>query len=67
MIFGGIQKLSLIDFPGKVSAVVFAAGCDLSCPYCHNPELVTAKNLKTLDEEEVLAFLAKRKPVFKGR
>lgn len=66
MIFGGIQKLSLIDFPGKVSAVVFAAGCDFSCPYCHNPELVSAKSVKTLGEDEVLAFLEKRKVMLDG-
>ncbi|MBI5844180.1 MAG: anaerobic ribonucleoside-triphosphate reductase activating protein [Deltaproteobacteria bacterium] len=66
MIFGGIQKLSLIDFPGKVSAVVFAAGCDFSCPYCHNPELVTVKSAQTLDEDEVLAFLEKRKVMLDG-
>ncbi|MBW1732531.1 MAG: 4Fe-4S cluster-binding domain-containing protein [Deltaproteobacteria bacterium] len=37
---GGIQKCSLIDFPGKVSCVVFVTGCNFRCPYCHNPELV---------------------------
>ncbi|MBW2027182.1 MAG: 4Fe-4S cluster-binding domain-containing protein [Deltaproteobacteria bacterium] len=36
---GGIQKCSLIDFPGKVSCVVFVTGCNFRCPYCHNPEL----------------------------
>ncbi len=39
MFFGGIQKNSLIDFPGKVSCVLFLSGCNFTCPYCHNPEL----------------------------
>jgi pyruvate formate lyase activating enzyme len=39
----GLERASLIDYPGKVSAVVFTYGCNLRCPYCHNPELVTEK------------------------
>ncbi|MFP4036222.1 MAG: anaerobic ribonucleoside-triphosphate reductase activating protein [Desulfobacteraceae bacterium] len=41
MVIGGIQKSSLIDYPGKVSCVLFLSGCNFRCPYCHNPELVT--------------------------
>lgn len=40
MLIAGLQKLSLIDYPGKVAATVFTAGCNLSCPFCHNPSLV---------------------------
>ena len=40
MRFGGIQKTSLIDYPGQVSCVVFTLGCNFHCPYCHNPDLV---------------------------
>ena len=40
MVIGGLQKLSLSDFPGRVAAIVFTRGCNLRCPYCHNPELV---------------------------
>ena len=40
MNFGGIQKNSLIDYPGKVSCVIFLSGCNFDCPYCHNPSLV---------------------------
>ena len=36
----GLQKLSLLDFPGKVAATVFTGGCDLRCPFCHNAPLV---------------------------
>jgi len=39
MFFGGIQKNSLIDYPGKVSCVLFLSGCNFTCPYCHNPDL----------------------------
>ena len=39
MIFGGLQKSSLIDYPGKLSSVIFLSGCNFDCPYCHNPGL----------------------------
>lgn len=39
MIFGGLQTCSLIDFPGRISCVLFLSGCNFRCPYCHNPEL----------------------------
>ena len=41
MNIGGIQKSSLIDYPGRVSSVIFCSGCNFDCPYCHNPDLVT--------------------------
>ena len=40
MVFGGLQKSSLIDYPGKVSCVLFLSGCNFDCPFCHNPDLV---------------------------
>jgi len=40
MQIGGLQKSSLVDYPGKLSSVIFFAGCNFDCPYCHNPELV---------------------------
>jgi pyruvate formate lyase activating enzyme len=40
MILGGLQKLTLIDYPGYIAATVFTAGCNFRCPFCHNPELV---------------------------
>lgn len=43
IIIGGIQKSSLIDYPEKISAIIFTQGCNFRCPYCHNPELVNAK------------------------
>jgi pyruvate formate lyase activating enzyme len=44
----GLQKTSLVDYPGRVAAVFFLPGCNFACPYCHNPELVTNVDLSTL-------------------
>ena len=69
MVFGGIQKLTLIDYPGKVAATVFTVGCNFLCPYCHNPELVDGKKIKDqprVSEQEVLDFLATRQGLLEG-
>jgi pyruvate formate lyase activating enzyme len=63
MIIGGILKNSFIDYPSKISCVVFTAGCNFKCPYCHNPELVKRSSKPTIDTKEVFAFLKKRKPL----
>ncbi|MFA5088437.1 MAG: anaerobic ribonucleoside-triphosphate reductase activating protein [Candidatus Omnitrophota bacterium] len=56
-----MQKFSLIDYPGKASAVVFAQGCNFRCPFCHNPELVFPEAFSAcLSLDEVLAFLEER-------
>lgn len=65
MIIGGIQKNSLIDFPSKISCVIFTAGCNFDCPYCHNPDLVSPP-FTTLDPEEIFIFLKKRKSLLDG-
>ncbi len=62
MKIGGFQKVSLIDYPGKISAVVFTQGCNFRCPFCHNPELVDPERFANrILEPEILAFLEKRK------
>jgi pyruvate formate lyase activating enzyme len=62
MKIGGVQKFSLIDYPGRICAIVFTQGCNFHCPYCHNPELVDpAQYGPLLSEEEVISFLAKRR------
>lgn len=62
MKIGGLQRISLIDYPGRICAIIFTQGCNLRCPYCHNPELVDPQRCGPLfSEEEVLAFLEKRK------
>jgi pyruvate formate lyase activating enzyme len=60
MTFAGWQRTSLIDFPGKVAAVVFTGGCNLRCPFCHNPELVSGCGPDGVSAETVLAHLAAR-------
>ncbi|MFQ3620248.1 MAG: anaerobic ribonucleoside-triphosphate reductase activating protein [Spirochaetales bacterium] len=63
----GLEKTSLIDFPGFVSCVVFIRGCNLRCPYCHNPELVEGPEPDGMvDKEKILEFLRKRKAVLQG-
>ena len=63
MIIGGFQRFSLIDFPGKICAIIFTQGCNFRCPYCHNPELVDAKlpGGAAVSDGEVLSFLERRK------
>jgi pyruvate formate lyase activating enzyme len=64
---GGLQKLSLIDYPGTLAAVIFTQGCNMFCPYCHNPQLVYPYLFeKTLNENEILHFLKKRQNLLKG-
>ena len=59
MKIGGLQKVSLIDYPKEICAIVFTYGCNFRCPYCHNPELVTGTT-KFIDVNEVLEFLKSR-------
>lgn len=58
----GLQKLSMVDYPGKIAATVFTGGCNLRCPFCHNALLVTRlSESPALPAEEVLRFLRSRK------
>jgi pyruvate formate lyase activating enzyme len=67
VIIGGLQKVSLSDFPGKIAAIVFTRGCNFRCPYCHNPELVDPeKYAPPLEEKAVLAFLRSRIGMIQG-
>lgn len=60
MLIGGLQKSSLIDYPEKISAVIFTQGCNFRCPYCHNPELIEQNPNTVIDESEVIKFLTTR-------
>ena len=61
MLIGGLQKTSLLDYPGKISAIVFTQGCNFRCPYCHNPELLKADgNTLNMSVPSVLDFLKTR-------
>ena len=63
----GLQKLSMVDYPGKLAATVFTGGCNLRCPFCHNAPLVTRlSESPVLTEEEVLDFLSARKGFLDG-
>lgn len=66
MFIGGLQKFSLIDYPGKISAVIFTMGCNFRCPYCHNPELVEFNEENLIEENYVLSFLKERKRKLDG-
>lgn len=60
MIIKGFQKLTLLDYPGRVAATVFTPGCDFRCPFCHNASLVLDRNDEVHDPAEVLEFLKGR-------
>jgi pyruvate formate lyase activating enzyme len=67
MEIGGFQKTSLIDYAGRVSAVVFTRGCPFRCPYCHNPQLVDPERYaSTIPEEQVIRHLERRKGKLQG-
>jgi pyruvate formate lyase activating enzyme len=68
MIFGGWQKFSMIDFPGRPSAILFTQGCPFRCPFCHNPELLNAAQgmFAPITEEEILEFLQTRRGKLDG-
>ena len=61
MKIGGIQKLSLVDYPGKTSAAIFTIGCNMRCGYCHNPELVLPERYAdAIPENDIIDFLKMR-------
>ena len=62
----GLQKMTLLDYPGRVACTVFLAGCDLRCPFCHNSGLLEGSVPAELDDEALLAFLNKRKGLLDG-
>lgn len=62
----GLQKLTLLDYPGRTACTVFLGGCDLRCPFCHNSELLDGSLPAELDEAALLAFLRKRRGVLDG-
>lgn len=68
MKISGIQKLTLLDYPGTVACTLFTAGCNFRCPFCHNAMLVLPEQIEdaSLSEDEVLSFLKKRQGVLDG-
>lgn len=67
MIIHGFQKLTLLDYPGHTACTVFSGGCNFRCPFCHNAGLVLSPGqYDTVEEEEILAFLKKRRGILDG-
>lgn len=66
MIFRGLQKTTLIDYPGHIAATLFVDKCNFRCPYCQNPQLVFEETGEKITEKEVLEFLKKRKKYLEG-
>ena len=67
MQIAGLQKLTLLDYPGHVACTVFTPGCNFRCPFCHNAPLVLPERLGCdTTEDEVLAFLKKRVGILDG-
>ena len=69
MKIGGLQKLTLVDYPGKVAATVFLIGCNFRCGFCHNPELVDSEGIKKqplIDEKQFFKFLDSKEGLIDG-
>jgi len=69
MILGGLQKITLIDFPGKIAATVFLSGCNFFCPWCYSPELVLSEKIKKqpkVSEKEFFDFLKSKQDLLEG-
>ena len=62
----GLQKMTLLDFPGKIACTVFLGGCNFRCPFCHNSEVFMGKPEKLMEDEEFFAFLKSRKGLLDG-
>ncbi len=66
MMIHGLQKMTLLDFPGRVACTIFLGGCDFRCPYCHNAELLDGTWPPEMEEETLLRFLQKRRGLLDG-
>ncbi|MDI6687056.1 MAG: anaerobic ribonucleoside-triphosphate reductase activating protein [Desulfobacterales bacterium] len=66
MVVGGLQKNSLIDYPGKMSCVLFLSGCNFACPYCHNPDLARGFLASNITENSIYDFLESRREFLDG-
>ena len=67
MVFGGFQKLTLLDYPGKMACTLFTKGCNFYCPFCHNSFLVDkTDDAENISAEEVLSYLKKRQGILEG-
>lgn len=62
----GLQKMTLLDFPGKVACTVFLGGCNFRCPFCHNSQMLDGNAERFMEEEEFFRFLEKRQGLLDG-
>ena len=62
----GLQKMTLLDYPGKVACTVFLQGCNYACPFCHNSGLLPFEGEPFMEEDALIAFLEKRKGILDG-
>lgn len=67
MVISGMQKLTLLDYPGKTACLLFTQGCNFRCPFCHNKDLLGKCNkVQTIKEEDIFSYLEKRKGLLDG-
>lgn len=66
MNIAGLQKMTLLDYPGKVACTVFLGGCNFRCPFCHNSSLLSASAPEEMTPEQLLSFLKKRQGLLDG-
>lgn len=62
----GLQKMTLLDFPGRIACTVFLQGCNFRCPFCHNSDLLGPEGMTDIPVEELLSFLKKRRGMLDG-
>ena len=62
----GLQKMTLLDYPGRIACTVFLSGCDMRCPWCHNSELAEGKAPAVMTSEELISILKKRQGMLEG-
>lgn len=62
----GLQKLTLLDFPGHIACTVFLGGCDFRCPFCHNAEIIDGSSEVIMKDDELLEFLKKKQGLLDG-
>ncbi|MEA3489827.1 MAG: anaerobic ribonucleoside-triphosphate reductase activating protein [Candidatus Omnitrophota bacterium] len=66
MIIAGLQKLSLVDYPGYLASTIFVQGCNFRCGYCQNPELITLEKHFGFSEKNIFDFITRRKEMIEG-
>lgn len=67
MIIHGLQKLTLVDYPGKCACILFSGACNFRCPFCHNGSLVlNSEDEPVVENEEIFSFLEKRQNMLEG-